>query len=180
MDAKTETTLNNIIIRPAQVGDTQAFRALRLEALQNHPEAFSSDFEMNVRHPPTYWEKRLRSLGKEDMLYFAAHDNNLIGMCGIYQGNSPKTWHNGNLWGVYVRPQWRGIKIAEALIQKCVEWGQKHGIKIYKLGVVATNLPAIRCYARCGFKVYGIEPQAIFYNDSMYDELLMAKTTGTD
>jgi RimJ/RimL family protein N-acetyltransferase len=40
--------------------------------------------------------------------------------------------------------------------------------------VITPNTPAIRCYARCGFEVYGVEPQAIFYDNVFYDELLMA------
>jgi len=50
-------------------------------------------------------------------------------------------------------------------------------LAIVKLGVVTTNTPAIRCYARCGFTVYGVEPQVIHYEDVLYDELLMAKKT---
>jgi RimJ/RimL family protein N-acetyltransferase len=34
---------------------------------------------------------------------------------------------------------------------------------------------AIRCYNRCGFTVYGVEPQAIRHDGVMYDELLMAR-----
>jgi RimJ/RimL family protein N-acetyltransferase len=40
--------------------------------------------------------------------------------------------------------------------------------------VVTTNPAAIRCYTRCGFEVYGIEPQAIRYDGKNYNELLMA------
>jgi len=49
-------------------------------------------------------------------------------------------------------------------------------VKIVKLAVVTTNTGAIRCYARCGFQVYGIEPQALCYDSVFYDELLMART----
>jgi hypothetical protein len=48
-------------------------------------------------------------------------------------------------------------------------------VPFVKLAVVTTNTPAVRCYARCGFAVYGIEPQAICYDGVFYDELLMAK-----
>ena len=77
--------------------------------------------------------------------------------------------------GVYVRSEWRGLWIADELIATCHEWARAQEIKILKLGVAATNTPAIRCYARCGFTVYGTEPQAIYVNGTMYDELLMMR-----
>lgn len=48
-------------------------------------------------------------------------------------------------------------------------------MKLLKLGVTTINPAAIRCYSRCGFTVYGIEPKVIFANEAFYDELLMAK-----
>ena len=51
----------------------------------------------------------------------------------------------------------------------------RHGISVVKLGVVMTNSPAIRCYSRCGFKVVGLEPQVIWYDGVLSDELLMAR-----
>lgn len=169
-------TPNGIItFRPAQETDAQAYRALRLEALQNNPEAFSADYATNEKRPMSFWQDRLRAIGSNNMFYFALDNNDLVGTCGIYRGDSPKTQHSATIVGVYVQPKWRGFKIAEGLINGCIEWASNSGVKIVKLGVVTTNTAAIRCYARCGFKVYGIEPQAIFVNDIMYDELLMVR-----
>jgi RimJ/RimL family protein N-acetyltransferase len=164
-----------ISLRPAQESDALAFRELRLEALRNHPEAFSADYALNEAEPPTFWSNRLRTLGNDGRLYFAIHEDKLIGMCGIGRGNSPKTRHSATIWGVYVKSAWRGSQIAEGLINECAQWAKTHEIKLLKLGVVTTNTAAIRCYLRCGFTVYGVEPQAIYCNDRLYDELLMAR-----
>ena len=118
----------------------------------------------------------MRSLGDESMMFFAVHENDLIGMCGIFRGDSPKTRHSAFIVSVYVKSEWRGLHITEELITSCADWARAHKIKILKLGVAATNTPAIRCYTRCGFTVYGVEPQAIYTNGTMYDELLMAHT----
>jgi ribosomal protein S18 acetylase RimI-like enzyme len=98
-------------------------------------------------------------------------------MAGLVRGHWPKTRHSGTLWGVYVQPEWRGHHVAEALLDTCLAWAQAHEVMIVKLAVVTTNTPAIRCYVRCGFAVYGIEPKAIYYDGVYYDELLMAKRT---
>ncbi len=97
-------------------------------------------------------------------------------MCGITRQNSPKLQHSTTIVGMYVRPDWRGLQIAERLVTACVEWARTQEVKIVKLAVVTTNTRAIRCYARCGFQVYGIEPQALYYDRVFYDELLMART----
>lgn len=163
------------MIRPAQLEDAAAFRALRLQALRDHPVAFTADLTTNLERPMSFWEDRIRGLGDETMIYFAAQGEALVGMCGLHWDTSPKVHHSGLIWGVYVRPEWRGQKIAEALIEQCLDYGQARGMLVFKLGVAATNAPAIRCYLRCGFQVYGVEPQAVIYDGVVYDELLMAR-----
>jgi RimJ/RimL family protein N-acetyltransferase len=176
VETQITTPRGSIILRPGHEADAQAYRELRLQALQNHPEAYSSDLKANKQKPMTHWEERLRSLGAENMIFFALSGDRLIGMCGIYRGNSPKTHHSATVVSVYVQPEWRGLQIAEGLINQCIEWARAQEIKILKLAVVTTNSAAIRCYARCGFKVYGIEPQAILNDGIAYDELMMART----
>jgi RimJ/RimL family protein N-acetyltransferase len=94
-------------------------------------------------------------------------------MTGIVRGNSPKTRHDALIWGVYVKPEWRGLHIAAELIHSCFEWAKARKVVLTKLGVVTVNQSAIRCYERCGFKIYGTEPRAIFYEGKYYDEYLM-------
>jgi len=166
------------ILRPGLAEDAPAYRELRLEALRNHPEAFSSDYETYLAKPMSFWAERLNFDHPDNvvMMFFAAHDEGLIGMCGIAYARARKTRHSAYLVSMYVRPYWRGLRIADGLITACLEWTRARGITILKLGVAATNVPAIRCYARCGFQVYGIEPRAIYDDGVFYDELLMMRT----
>ena len=174
MDSLITTPRGIITIRPSQEVSAQAFRTLRLEAVRNHPEAFGADFDTENGHPATFWEERLHAPGSDGTIFFATQNDSFIGMCGIQRHNSPKIKHSAIIWGVYVQTEWRGLKIAERLIASCTEWARAQGIKIVKLAVVNSNTAAIRCYASCGFKVYGVEPQALYYDGVMYDELLMA------
>ena len=125
----------------------------------------------------TYWVERPRFNDGTGMMYFAVHAQQLIGLGGIIRANSPKTQHSATIVGMYVQPDWRGFRIAEGLVTACVEWAQSVNIKVVKLAVVKTNTCAIRCYARCGFQIYGVEPQALYYDQVFYDELLMARMT---
>ena len=179
MDTSIATPRGTVTIRPAREEDAPAYRDLRLEALQNHPVAFSADYAANLARPMTYWTEAVSPDNPNSgiKIHFAVHDQQLIGLCGITLTSSPKVRHSALLVGMYVRPDWRGLRIAERLVKASVDWAGTREIKIVKLGVTTTNTPAIRCYARCGFQVYGIEPQAICYDGVLYDELLMAQTT---
>jgi len=167
------TPRGKILLREAKPTDAIPFRELRLGALQDSPIAFTADYHKNLSHPPKYWEDLLTMQADESTIFLAAHEDNLIGMTGIARGGSPKTKHGAWIWGVYVKPEWRGLHIAEELIKACIAWAKTRNIVVAKLGVAAVNQPAIRCYERCGFKTFGTEPRAIFYEGKYYDELLM-------
>jgi GNAT superfamily N-acetyltransferase len=175
----TSTPRGRAVIRPGVEGDAPAYRELRLEALRDHPEAFSSDYETYLAKPMSYWEARLRFDEPDNsvMLFFAAHEQGLAGMCGVAFSQARKTRHSAYLVSMYVRPGWRGLGIAGELIAACLDWSRAQGITVAKLGVAAPNTPAIRCYARAGFQVYGLEPRAIHHEGVDYDELLMVKFT---
>jgi ribosomal protein S18 acetylase RimI-like enzyme len=174
MNRSITTPRGMITIRDATRADAMPYRQLRLEALQDSPIAFSADYQQNVNQPAKYWEDRLTMEEDEATLFLAEHEGRLIGMMGIGRGGSPKTRHGAWIWGVYVKPDWRGLRIAEELINSCFTWAKARKILLVKLGVAATNKPAIRCYERCGFSTYGTEPRAIFYEDKYYDEFLMS------
>jgi RimJ/RimL family protein N-acetyltransferase len=165
----------SVTIRQAVESDAAAYRELRLEALRNHPEAFTYDYDTYKEKPLSYWEERLRELNHENMIFFALHKEQLVGMCGILRGTSKKSQHNSLITGVYVQPAWRGQRIADTLIEACIDWAQALGSTVVRLAVVTTSTSAIQCYKRCGFKEYGIEPQMIYHEGVMYDELLMIR-----
>ena len=168
------TKRGEVIIRLASLADSTQFRELRLEALQESPTAFPADYMIYANHPMSFWEGRLKTDGN-GTIFFAEHENGLIGMTGIRRGEFPKTKHSAEIWGVYVRSEWRGLHIAEALIETCIEWAKSKDVNIIKLGVTAANTSAVRCYQRCGFTIYGTEPRGIFYNGQYYDGYLMSQ-----
>lgn len=174
MKQSITTPRGEILIRQASPADAAAFRELRLGALQDSPIAFSADYQKNLNHPLKHWEDMLTMHQDESTIFFALHENILIGTTGIARGNSPKTRHSAWVWGVYVRPEWRGLHIAEELIRTCFSWAKAGKIVIAKLGVAAVNKSAVRCYERCGFQIYGTEPRALFYDGSYYDFHMMS------
>jgi RimJ/RimL family protein N-acetyltransferase len=171
-----ETNLSGqpITIRPATVEDAPALRLLRLEALQNKPEAFASDFEKESKETVGDWEGRLANQ-LENVIFVAVADSALVGMTGIGRDHHTKMSHGGWIWGVYVQPAWRGRRISDQMIEACMRWAKKESLKNIKLGVATTNITAINSYLRSGFRVYGVDPQVLFWNGVYYDEFLMVR-----
>ena len=167
-----ETPRGSIIIREAHSLDVPQFRELRLHALEHAPTAFSSDYEMYRDKPESHWESRL-AFDEYRTIFFAEYENKLIGMTGIHRNESPKTKHSAEIFSVYVRPEWRGLHIAEALMEACIHWAKARGVNIVKLGVISASTSAIRCYQRCGFTIYGTQPRGIFYEGQYYEGYLM-------
>ena len=170
----TSTPLEEIIIRHTTPEDLPAFRELRLKALKDHPTAYGSDYEEALLKPLSYWGGRLAVIEKEQAMFLAEHNGQLIGMTGIFRNMTKKNHHSASIISVYIRPEWRGKHIAEALIRTCLDWAIKHEVVIVKLAVVTSNASAIRSYERCGFKLYGTDPKALYIDGVYYDEHLMA------
>lgn len=167
----------SVDIRPTQPGDVPAFRDLRLAALHDHPEAFGADYAEQSARPVTAWEEGVCRGAGDDLgiTYVAEAGGALVAMAGIYREPSAKVRHNGTIWGVYVRPAWRGAGLADRLIDACMSWARLQRLRVVRLAVATTNAPAIRCYLRCGFSVYGVDPEVIYHDGAYYDELLMAR-----
>lgn len=161
-----------ITIRDASLADAEAYRELRLFALQESPTAFGQDYELNARHPMSFWKDRLKP-DEHGIIFVAEYEGQLVGMTGIRKGESSKTKHSAGIWGVYVRPEWRGLKIAEGLLDICCEWANLREVQIVKLRVMSKNESAIRLYERCGFTAYGTEPFALYHEEQYYESLHM-------
>ncbi|MDX2140137.1 MAG: GNAT family N-acetyltransferase [Chloroflexota bacterium] len=165
----------NITIRLATIHDTQAFIALRLKALKDHPEAFGSDYEDALARPDEFWQQRLTESDYNAIYVAVSPEAELIGMTGISRYEGKKIQHNASIVSVYIDPAWRGLRLTEHLIETCVEWARRHDVRILRLGVAVTNTAAIRAYTRAGFSIYGIEQEVIFTGGVYYDELSMAR-----
>ena len=173
---KSTDAAGSVTIRPITPADAAAFRELRLEALRTCPLAFTADLAAAEAQPPEHWQERAAAAtGEGSQVVMLAEDGGrLVGMTGVYTESAPKVAHIGNVWGVYVRQSHRGRGVGERLMHAAINWARGKGLLLLKLGVETGNAPAIRCYERCGFAIYGTEPMAIRWEGKFYDEHLMA------
>ena len=155
-------------IRLLTLEDWQIWRALRLEALQNSPETLASSKKEEIGYSQKEWEDKLT---KSD-IFGAFIDNKLISAVGFHRLNRLKTMHRGDLFAMYVTPEFRGQGIASQLIETVINYAKSRVIQLH-LSCVTNNESAVKLYQKHGFKIYGTEPRSLKIDDNFFDEYLM-------
>jgi RimJ/RimL family protein N-acetyltransferase len=130
------------------------WRDLRLRALAESPEAFSSTVEREGRVPDEAWRQRTRAfaepVGDGTMLVaIEAADGGWIGCAGaIVDGGVP---HLISVWA----PERRGRGVGGTLVEAVVAWARAEGYDRLRLDVVRGQDAAVRLYRRLGFRPTG-------------------------
>ncbi len=164
---------DSVTIRPFSAADVEIYRALRLEALAGHPEAFGSSIADERSLPPETVAGRLAG----GHTFGAIAGGELVGMAGFFSEAGEKRRHKGTVWGVYVRPAWRDRGIAGHLVDRIIAHATGR-VELLHLSVVAGNAPARRVYESRGFTPYGLEVRALKLGERYVDELLMVRFLG--
>lgn len=120
------------------------------------------------------WSEKVygETLKIEGVEYIVAELNNtpeeIIGACGIRNIAG-----DGEITNVMVRPEYRGNKVATAMLTKLLEDGIEMGVCDFTLEVRKSNVSAIHLYEKLGFSVEGVRKN--FYNHPREDALIMWK-----
>ena len=160
-----------VAIRLLSSGDLAAYKNLRDEMLEAHPEAFTSDATEERAKEPTDYLHRL-GLDRRERGQFvlgAWRGERLVGAIGCERDRRRKGRHVGHVVGMMVRPEARGRGLARDLLQGLIgECRQIGGIEMLTLTVTAGNDAAIRLYETSGFVVYGNLRRAIRLGNGQY------------
>ncbi|CAA9211657.1 MAG: hypothetical protein AVDCRST_MAG93-47 [uncultured Chloroflexia bacterium] len=166
-------------IRMLNVTDAAAFRALRLRALQDHPEAFAMSVEEEQSQPLEAAAERLRGMSDEEFIACAFIDAQLAGMAGFRRFKSPKIRHKAHVWGMYVAPEARGRQVGRALLDEVIQRARAlPGLEDVALAVTVGNDSARRLYLAAGFVPYCVEPRFLKIGDRYWDIEWMVLSLG--
>jgi len=157
-------------LRVARLQDIAAIRAIRLEMLSLHPEAFCAD--LDAAEAMTLEDFRANAAR---VAWFGGYvEDVLAGTVVFSRRGGKKLAHTGELASMYVRKDYRGTGLADALIEAVID----HAIGMVEqieLTVNAENVRAIGLYERHGFVAYGCKPRSIRIGDKTYDEVMMMR-----
>lgn len=161
---------DHIDIRVLCPTDIDAFRRIRLNALEREPTAFSSSYETELHAPPDKYRERMSGL-PESFVIGAFSPTELVGIAGFHREIAPKRHHAAAVTGMYVDARYRGQGIARRLLQDIISHAARlEGLEQVELSVTATNVPARNLYAALGFRSWGVQPSALKVDGMTYDE----------
>ena len=159
-------------IRRLTERDAEAWRALRLQALKDHPEAFATAYEEWADRDLADFAARLAGWVEPEALFGLFVAGALEGSAGFVVKQGLKERHKGSMVAVYLRPHLRGGGLGGALVQRVIDHARER-VDLLQAGVAHTNAVAKRTYFDLGFKTYGVEPASIRVDGVDHDEELI-------
>jgi GNAT superfamily N-acetyltransferase len=151
-------------------GDLPAAAALRRQALEGHPRAFSSSWdEDRLSSPET--AATLIADPSASVILGAFEAGALMGMVGLARTAGAKRRHKAIVWGMYVVPSARGRGLGRALVKAAVAAARTWpGVEQVHLSVTDAAPEARRLYEQLGFQAWGREVRAVQWEGQFTDE----------
>ena len=160
---------SDILIRRLTSSDAEPYRALRLRAFHDHPEAFTSSFEEESLKPLASAAQRLGN-DSSCCVWGALVDNRLVGVVGRERDARLKVRHKGLIIGMFVAPEFARRGIARMLLHTLLEHARNVGLELLLLTVTRGNVAAESLYLNLGFQCWGVEPGAIQLGGQRFDK----------
>jgi ribosomal protein S18 acetylase RimI-like enzyme len=101
-----------------------------------------------------------------ESVVFGAYAQGLIGMLGLSRANQRKVAHKAKLWGMFVVPACRQQGVGIRLLDAAICYARNlDGVTSIHLSVSESAAAARRLYEKAGFETWGIEPDAIRFEN---------------
>jgi ribosomal protein S18 acetylase RimI-like enzyme len=159
---------------------SQAYKELRLKALQTNPESFLAEHETEKRKSldSFSWELRYAASPPVSGYYgvFAGEDDEkLVGYALLDQVALDKQQHIAYLYNLYIDPDHRGKGYATALFEQLATLAKKAAIERIFITCNRKNAGAQLLYKKLGFKQYSIREKSVKWRGEYDDEVEMVR-----
>ena len=140
------------MIRRLKLGEAELYKAIRLTALKDAPEAFSSTYESALLRSQESWAEQAdrTAEGSDRATFLAFHNANPIAMAAFYR--CERDSNAGELLQMWVSPESRGGQIGANLMDVVFKWASFNGFTEVRAEVIRTNHRAFRFYEKYGFR----------------------------
>jgi RimJ/RimL family protein N-acetyltransferase len=154
--------------------DAEIYSALRLEALETEPRAFSSSASDHHLLTMEQIRERIHPAADGSFVVGAFDGEALVGTTGFFREKQPKLRHKGIVWGVFVKPAYRGRGLSRWLMDTLLERVRAYpDVRQINLAVASTQTAAEGLYRSLGFEQFGYETEALLVNGELLDEIWM-------
>lgn len=169
--------MSQITVRALAEDQWSEYRSIRLAALRESPEAFSSSFPAESDHDEPQWRACMLRAHR----LIAERDGSPIGVVSV--GASHDQERSADLFGLWVAPDVRNTGIAWRLVESAVQTAQQVGWTHIDYWVGTQNGRAIGFATNFGFRVTSRRRTARRPSEEFGDQeiaLVLALTGGSE
>ncbi len=143
-----------IVLEQVTAERVQIFKAVRLRALQDSPNAFGSTYAKEAGFSDEEWVARaMRWNGETGVGYLAMEEGAGCGIAGAFL--DPRDEKLAHLVSMWTAPSHRRRGVGRLLVSGVVDWAARRGAETLQLMVTSVNEAAMLFYKRMGFAMTG-------------------------
>ena len=125
------------------------YKAIRLRALKDSPDAFGSTLERELGFSDEQWQERLRNPETGTFVATSVGGKDIgLAVGAPYDGTA-------GLFAMWVAPEARNMGLGKAMVEAVCDWARTEGYSIVSLDVAIENAAAISLYRAMGFTPNG-------------------------
>jgi RimJ/RimL family protein N-acetyltransferase len=148
------------MIRRLLPDDADAYAELRREALELEPLSFGSSPDEDIVQSFDSVGGGLLSDPRQAV--FGAFEPGLVGVVGIRALPRRKLRHKAEIWGMYLKREYRGRGLAQLLLGEAIAFARSlEDVRQIHLTVTEHAVAACKIYQNLGFVVWATEPAAL-------------------
>lgn len=136
--------MSDATVRTLGGDDWQTYQRIRLQALQDAPEAFVSSYALEKDFDEAFWRERM---GRSVRLLASANEEP-VGIVSVRAAADEVA----ELFGLWVAPNYRGKGVAWELTEAAAEHARAVGRRALQLWVAVDNGRAVAFFSSAGFR----------------------------
>jgi ribosomal protein S18 acetylase RimI-like enzyme len=140
--------MNELTVRALTEDDWEAYRAVRLEALRESPEAFVATFEEESQYDEAVWRERM----KRSTRLIAERDGRAVGVVSVGRAKTSGDESASEIFGLWVSPELRGTGVATQLVSRGADQALAEGHRHVVYWVGTENGRAVAFASGMGFR----------------------------
>ncbi|MCS0808487.1 GNAT family N-acetyltransferase [Massilia agilis] len=155
------------MVRPLGASDARRYRVLRLASLRNFQLMHGPAYEDALRQDEAWHAARLAKAG--DYWFGAFDGDELVGTIALRTQEGSRLRHSASLNSLIVDSSRQARGIGRLLIAHLIDFARSLGtIRQITLALTDGNARAERLYEAFGFKLFGLEPDALLHEGRYY------------
>jgi L-amino acid N-acyltransferase YncA len=155
-------------LRFLETPDMPAFRELRLEGLKNHPTSYMHIHDEEKQRPDAYHEGMIT----QNRVIGAFDDNALVGFAFMSPFGAIKQRHKCQLWGAYVKPEYRDHGIGKDMRLALFEHAKTLGMTHCLSSIVDGNPASLAMHEGVGYEKMYTEKFGLRHRDGSFSDII--------